>query len=105
MTSGQSGSNEDSLPDPEYLRRLREVDPTLADDLGAALIERVKHEQKNRDNRFEERKLGQWLGFAAVIAVLITCCVLAFFDKEIAAGIIGFGGLIGLARVFVPKVP
>lgn len=92
------------IPSPEQLGEYENVSTgsanriiMMAENQQNSRIEYQAHEQTSRYN---ERRLGQICAFIICMTVLVIVYKLAMNGKEIAASVLGVGGLAGIVTAF-----
>lgn len=93
------------IPDPETLEQYNLLLPNAAQrifDLAEKQADhRMELEKKVVLGQVQQSKLGQIFAFLIGIAALIAACYMAYIGKELAASVIGGGGIIGLVTAFI----
>ena len=100
------------MPLPSHLEQYERILPGAAERILAMAEKQAAHRrdleqrvvgaeiQDLTDQRTETRR-GQFCGLGAVTLALVTSLILGLNGQALAGGLIGGGGLVGLAAVFV----
>lgn len=93
------------LPSPEVLQKFNEIVPGAADRILVQFEEQSRHrrtlETKALNGENSRANWGMVCGFIIGMTALGGAIYLALSDHQLAGGIIGSGGIIGLTAVFV----
>lgn len=93
------------LPPPDILSRYDEIVPGATDRLLRMVEDESSHRRKleNRqlDSEIAEAHRGQWMAFVITVFTIAIGAYTALQGAQIPGALIGTGGVIGLAAVFI----
>ena len=108
----QSHEYSGPIPPPELLIAFEQVLPGLAERIVKSSEVEAEHrrfiqrttlleEIKLRNRPYDERRLGQILGFSIGVIAIVAGVIASYLGHPITGGFVGTGGVLGLVTAFL----